>query len=149
MNSSRFFTKRDKQTSKPEQPGHFWSNKDLRCQINVREFNLYKRSTSFSEGEIELLSDKISNKLIRIVEEQLKIKLPTQFVQPVMIKQSVQDKIDSMKKLAKESNSKFTDCKKRSPIAREDSLAKIITTQKEADAFMTDLETAIRIAQAK
>ncbi len=150
MNSYRISIQRGKLASKPDQIGQSWSNKELRWQINVREFSLYKRSnTYFSEGEIELLADKISNKLMRIVEEQLKIKQPTQFAHPAMIKQSVQDKIDRMKKLAKESNSKSADSKKRSSISREDSLAKIITTQKQADVFMADLETAIRIAQEK
>lgn len=143
MNSFRFSTQRDKQTSKPDQVGQFWSNKGLRWQINVNEFSLYKRAdTPFSESEIEHLADKISNKLIRIVEEQLDIK-------PAMIKQGVQDKIDRIKKLAEESDSKSADNKERSSITREDSLAKIITTQKEADAFMADLETAIRIAHKK
>lgn len=143
MNSSRFCTQRDKQTSKPDQPGKFWNNKELRWQINVHEFSLYKRcNTSFSESEIEHLADKISNKLIRLVEDQLKIK-------PAMIKQSVQDKIDRMKKLAEESDSQSADNTERSSITREESLAKIITTQKEAEAFMADLETAIRIAHKK
>jgi hypothetical protein len=143
MNSSRFSTQRDKQMSKPDQVGQFWSNKELRWQINIHEFSLYRRTnTSFSESEIEQLADKISNKLIRIVEDQLKIK-------SAMIKHSVQDKIDRMKKLAEESDSKSTDNKERSSITREDSLAKIITNQKEADAFMADLETAIRLANKK
>lgn len=64
------------------------------------------------------------------------------------MKQSIRDKINEIKKLAQTSPLESTKAK-RSSISTDDSLAKIITTQKEADTFMADLETAIKIARPR
>ena len=65
------------------------------------------------------------------------------------MKQSIQDKINNLKKLAETSPLKPSPKDKKSSITAGDSLAKVIKTQKEADAFMADLETAIKMAQSR
>lgn len=62
------------------------------------------------------------------------------------MKKNIKEKIDRLKKLAKESPLEPTPNAKKSAITMEDSLAKIIITQKAADAFMTDLDSAIKLA---
>lgn len=63
------------------------------------------------------------------------------------MKQSIQDKINGLKKLAK--TSPLEPSPKKTSITAGDSLAKVIRTQKEADAFMADLKVAIKLAQSR
>lgn len=65
------------------------------------------------------------------------------------MKQSIQDKINGLKKLAQTSPLEPSPKNKKTSITATDSLAKVIRTQKEADAFMADLETAIKMAQSR
>ena len=64
------------------------------------------------------------------------------------MKKSIQDKIDAIKKLAQSADAQSY-VKSKKSASRQDSLAKVITTQKQADEFMADLETAIRLAHRK
>lgn len=62
------------------------------------------------------------------------------------MKQSIQEKIDEIKRMASTSTP-IPFQKKTSDLHRNDSLAKVIRTQKDADRFMIELEIATRMAE--
>lgn len=65
------------------------------------------------------------------------------------MKKTIQDKINSIKKLAQASSVDHSLKKRKSSTTVQDSLSKAITNQKEADLFLAELEAAIKIAQKK
>jgi hypothetical protein len=65
------------------------------------------------------------------------------------VKESIQHKLDEIKKLAKASKAGHTSTDKRPSVLVNDSLAKAIKTKKEADVFMTELHALIQYAQEK
>ena len=65
------------------------------------------------------------------------------------MKKSIQDKIDAIKKQARESSAAYSVKERKNPMAAQDSLAKVIRNQKEADVFLAELEAVIKKAQKK
>jgi hypothetical protein len=65
------------------------------------------------------------------------------------VKQSIQDKINDIKKLAQASSAAYPVKERKNPIAVQDSLVKAIRNQKEADIFLEELEAVIKKAQKK
>jgi hypothetical protein len=64
------------------------------------------------------------------------------------VKTSIQEKINGIKKLAESSGGDFSvKGKKTSSEQNEDSLAMIITNEKEANNFRADLHASIKMAQ--
>jgi len=64
------------------------------------------------------------------------------------MKESIQQKLDNMKKLAQASKGRYIPTQ-RSSIQVNDSLSKAIKTKEEADRFLAELEWVIKQAQAK
>jgi hypothetical protein len=65
------------------------------------------------------------------------------------VKDSLQDKINKLKQMAAASKENFSSTGKKTSIEVRDSLAKAITTKKDAVIFMAQLDAAIKIAQEK
>jgi hypothetical protein len=65
------------------------------------------------------------------------------------VKKSIQDKIDAIKKQARASSAAYSVKERKNPMAAQDSLAKVIRNQKEADIFLAELETAIKKAHER
>jgi hypothetical protein len=65
------------------------------------------------------------------------------------VKKSIQDKIDAIKKQAQASSATYPVREMKNPMAAQDSLAKVIRNQKEADIFLAELEAVIKQAQKK
>jgi hypothetical protein len=65
------------------------------------------------------------------------------------VKGKIQDKINGLKKMAEASRMAYTTREKETSVPGQDSLSKTITTQKEANIFLAELEAAIKIAQGK
>lgn len=60
--------------------------------------------------------------------------------------EAIQAKIDAIKKLAQSADAQYYIKSKKSS-STQNSLAKVIKTQKQADEFLADLETAISLAK--
>ena len=65
------------------------------------------------------------------------------------MKQSIQDKINEIKKLAQASSAAYSVKERKNPMAAQDSLVKAIRNQKEADIFLAELEAVIKKAQER
>lgn len=65
------------------------------------------------------------------------------------MKQSIQDKINDIKKLAQTSSAAYPVKERKNSIPVQDSLAKAIRNQKEADIFLAELELAIKKAHER
>ena len=60
--------------------------------------------------------------------------------------EAIQAKIDAIKKLAQSADAEYY-VKSKNSSSRQDSLAKVIKTKKQADEFLADLETTMRKAR--
>ena len=65
------------------------------------------------------------------------------------MKESIQHKLDNIKKLAQASKGSFSSTEKKSSVQVQDSLSKAIRTKEAADRFLAELEFVIKQAQGK
>lgn len=65
------------------------------------------------------------------------------------MKESIQHKLDNIKKLAQASKGSFSYTEKKSSVQVQDSLAKAIKTKEEADRFLAELDFVSKQAQGK